>query len=341
MMTPLFIAQIVLTLFVFFMLLNSAAVMVYVERKVAAMLQQRLGPYLVGPRGVLQPLADVVKLMFKEELRPKAADAFLFALAPIISATCAFAAFAVVPFGADTRLFGLLHDPLRLQVADVNVAVLVIFAIASMSVYGIVLAGWSSNSKYSLLGGLRSSAQMISYELSYGLALASVLLLGNSLSLTEIVNGQSGTWFGFLPRWFVFVQPIGFLIYMTAGIAETNRAPFDFPEAEQELVAGYYTEYSSMSFAMFFLAEYVNMVTVSAVATSLYLGGWLGPFLPDWLGWVWFLVKVFLILFFYVWMRWTLPRYRYDQLMEFGWKFLLPAAVVNLFVTAAMILWIG
>ena len=338
-MTPLFIAQIVLTLFVFFMLLNSAAVMVYVERKVAAMLQQRVGPYLVGPKGMLQPLADVVKLMFKEELRPKAADAFLFALAPIISATCAFAAFAVVPFGADTRLFGLLDEPLRLQVADVNVAVLVIFAIASMSVYGIVLAGWSSNSKYSLLGGLRSSAQMISYELSYGLALASVLLIGNSLSLSDIVNRQAGTWLSIVPRWFIFVQPVGFVIYMLAGIAETNRAPFDFPEAEQELVAGYHTEYSSMSFAMFFLAEYINMVTVSAVATDLFLGGWHGPFLPESLGWIWFLVKVGAILFFYVWMRWTLPRYRYDQLMTFGWKVLLPLAVVNLLATAAAVLY--
>ncbi|PYQ81521.1 MAG: NADH-quinone oxidoreductase subunit H, partial [Acidobacteria bacterium] len=241
--TPLFIAQIGLTLFVFVMLLSSAAGMVYVERKVAALLQQRIGPYLVGPKGLLQPLADIIKLMFKEELRPRAADAFLFALAPIIAATCAFAAFAV--------LLGLIPEGLRLQVADVNVAILVVFAVASMSVYGIVLAGWSSNSKYSLLGGLRSSAQMISYELSYGLALASVLLVGNSLSLTDIVNRQAGTWLGFIPHWFVVVQPIGFLIYMTAGIAETNRAPFDFPEAEQELVAGYHTEYSSMSFAMF------------------------------------------------------------------------------------------
>jgi NADH-quinone oxidoreductase subunit H len=340
-MTPLLIAQIGLTLFVFVMLLSSAAVMVYVERKVAALLQQRLGPYLVGPKGLLQPLADVVKLMFKEELRPKAADALLFALAPIISATCAFAAFAVVPFGASTTLFGLIDAPLRLQVADVNVAILVIFAIASMSVYGIVLAGWSSNSKYSLLGGLRSSAQMISYELSYGLALAAVLLVSNSLSVTEIVNGQSGSWWHVIPRWSVFLQPVGFLIYMTAGIAETNRAPFDFPEAEQELVAGYHTEYSSMSFAMFFLAEYINMVTVSAVATDLFLGGWHGPFLPESLGWIWFLIKVGALLFFYVWMRWTLPRYRYDQLMRFGWKVLLPLSVVNLLVTAAGVLYFG
>src|SRR6266581_4902393 len=213
-MTPLLVAQIVLTLFVFFMLLSSAAGMVYFERKVAALLQQRVGPYLVGYKGLLQPLADIIKLMFKEELRPKAADPILFALAPMISATAAFAAFAVVPFGAATTFFGLLDKPLRLQVADVNVAVLVIFAIASMSVYGIVLAGWSSNSKYSLLGGLRSSAQMISYELSYGLALAGVLVIANSLSLSDIVNRQAGTWFGIVPRWLVVLQPVGFLVFM-------------------------------------------------------------------------------------------------------------------------------
>jgi NADH-quinone oxidoreductase subunit H len=339
--TPLLIAQILLTLFVFIALLHSAAAMVWVERRVAALLQQRRGPTRVGWQGLLQPFADVIKLMFKEELRPGAADPLLFALAPIISATAAFSAFAVVPFGASTTFFGLLKEPLRLQVSDVNVAVLVIFAIASMGVYGIVLAGWSSNSKYSLLGGLRSSAQMISYELSYGLALASVLLIGNSLSLTELVNGQSGVWLGFIPRWFLFLQPLGFLIFMTAGVAETNRAPFDFPEAEQELVAGYHTEYSSMSFAMFFLAEYINMVTVSAVATDLYLGGWHGPWLPLSLGWVWFLIKVAALLFFYVWMRWTLPRYRYDQLMAFGWKILLPLSVINLLVTAAGVLYFG
>ena len=326
---------------ILFGVLTVVSYLVLWERKICGRMQGRYGPNRVGPFGLLQPLADVIKLMFKEELRPAAADPLLFALAPIISATAAFAAFAVVPFGAETTLFGLLDTPLRLQVADVNVAVLVIFAIASMSVYGIVLAGWSSNSKYSLLGGLRSSAQMISYELSYGMSLASVLLLGNSLSLTDIVNGQSGNWFGFIPRWFVFLQPVGFLIYMTAGIAETNRAPFDFPEAEQELVAGYHTEYSSMSFAMFFLAEYINMVTVSAVATDLFLGGWHGPFLPESLGWIWFLIKVTAILFFYVWMRWTLPRYRYDQLMAFGWKVLLPVSVLNLIVTAAGVLAFG
>ena len=338
-MIPTVVAQIALLLFVFFMLLNSAAVMVYMERKVAALIQQRYGPYLVGPHGVLQPLADIVKLLFKEELRPRAADRLLFVLAPVISAAAAFAAFAVVPFGSETTLFGLLEEPVPLQVADVNVAVLVIFAVASMSVYGIVLAGWSSNSKYSLLGALRSSAQMISYELSYGLALASVLVVAGSLSLRDIVDTQSGYWLGFIPKWLIFLQPVGFFVFLTAGIAETNRAPFDFPEAEQELVAGYHTEYSSMSFAMFFLAEYVNMVTVSAVATDLFLGGWHGPFLPESWGWIWFLIKVSALLFFYIWIRWTLPRYRYDQLMKFGWKFLLPLAVINLLVTAAGVLY--
>ncbi len=340
-MSPELIAQIGLLLFVFVMLLGAASVMVYAERKVAAMIQQRLGPYLVGPYGLFQPFADIIKLMFKENVRPQAADPFLFVLAPIISATVAVTAFAVVPFGAATTFFGLLDEPIPLQVADVNVAILVIFAVASMGVYGIVLAGWSSNSKYSLLGALRSSAQMISYELSYGLALASVLVLAGSLSLRDIVDAQAGTWLGFLPRWFVVLQPIGFLIYMTAGVAETNRAPFDFPEAEQELVAGYHTEYSSMSFAMFFVAEYINMVTVSAVAADLFLGGWHGPWLPESLGWIWFLLKVSALLFVYIWVRWTLPRYRYDQLMLFGWKILLPAAAVNLLVTAAGVLYFG
>ena len=245
-----------------------------------------------------------------------------------------------MPFGAETTLFGLLDEPVRLQVADVNVAVLVVFAVTSMGVYGIVLAGWSSNSKYSLLGALRSSAQMISYELSYGLALAGVLAAGRlAVAARHRRTRRPGTWLGVSRAGSCFCSRSGSSIFMTAGIAETNRAPFDFPEAEQELVAGYHTEYSSMSFAMFFLAEYVNMVTVSAVATDLFLGGWHGPFLPESLGWIWFLVKVGVLLFFYVWMRWTLPRYRYDQLMAFGWKVLLPLAVVNLLVTAAGVLY--
>ena len=323
----------------FFMLINASALLVYAERKVMGFMQQRYGPYRVGPHGLLQPFADILKLLFKEELRPKGADKWLFTLAPILSVTAAFAAFATVPWGGETTLFGLLDDPIKLGVADVNVGVLVVFAITSMGVYGIVLAGWSSNSKYSLFGGLRASAQMISYELSYATVLAAVILLSGSMSLRETVDAQAGFWYGFIPQWYVFLQPLGFIIYMIAGIAETNRAPFDFPEAEQELVAGYNTEYSSVRFAMFPQAEYINMATTAAVATDLYLGGWHGPFLPPELEWIWFLVKVGIILFAYIWVRWTIPRYRYDQLMQFGWKWLFPAAVINLVLTAAGVLY--
>lgn len=329
------------TMVVFVSLQLSAAVMVYAERKVSAFMQQRYGPYLVGPRGLLQPIADIVKLMFKEELKPKAADTLLFAAAPVISAIAAITAFAPVPFGASTTFFGLLPEPMPLMVADINVAVLVIFAVTSMGVYGIVLAGWSSNSKYSLLGGLRSSAQMISYELAYGMALATVVMIAGSLSLREIVDSQSGYWFGFIPRWFAFINPISFFVFTVAGIAETNRAPFDFPEAEQELVAGYHTEYSSMRFAMFFMAEYINMVTVSAVTVNLFLGGWHMPYLPDSLGWLWFLMKTGVLLFIYLWLRWTLPRVRYDQLMSLGWKVMLPVATLNLLAVAAGVIAFG
>ncbi len=325
----------------FFMLINASALLVLAERKIMGFMQQRYGPYLVGPHGLLQPLADILKLLMKEELRPKGADKWLFSLAPLLSVTAAFAAFATVPWGAETTLFGLLDQPVKLGVSDINVGVLVVFAITSMGVYGIVLAGWASNSKYSLMGGLRASAQMISYELAYATSLAAVILLASSLSLREIVDTQSGTWFGFIPRWYLFLQPVGFIIYVIAGVAETNRAPFDFPEAEQELVAGYNTEYSSVRFALFPQAEYINMTTMSAVATDLYLGGWHGiPLLDAYgLSWVTFLLKVGAILFTYIWMRWTLPRYRYDQLMAFGWKFLFPASVINLIVTAALVLY--
>jgi NADH-quinone oxidoreductase subunit H len=335
------VVELVIIGLTFFMLINASAGLVLAERKIMGFMQQRYGPYLVGPHGVLQPLADIVKLLFKEELRPKDADKWLFTLAPIISVTAAFAAFACVPWGAETTLFGLLDQPVKLGVADVNVAILVVFAVTSMGVYGIVLAGWSSNSKYSLLGGLRSAAQMISYELAYATALASVIMLSGSLSLREIVDSQNGLWLGFIPRWYIFLQPIGFIIYVIAGVAETNRAPFDFPEAEQELVAGYNTEYSSVRFALFPQAEYINMTTMSAVATDLYLGGWHGiPILDAYgLGWLWFLAKVSFILFVYIWMRWTVPRYRYDQLMAFGWKWLFPLAVANLIVTAGLMLY--
>ena len=334
-----FAIQLALIGFVFFMLINASAVLVLAERKFMGFMQQRYGPYLVGPHGLLQPLADIVKLLFKEELRPKGADKWLFTLAPVLAVTAAFAAFATVPFGAETTFFGLVDEPIKLGVADLNVGVLVVFAITSMGVYGVVLAGWSSNSKYSLMGGLRASAQMISYELSYATSIAAVILLAGSLSIRDIVDSQAGYWWSFIPRWYLFLQPIGFIIYAIAGVAETNRAPFDFPEAEQELVAGYNTEYSSVRFALFPQAEYINMVTMAGVATTLYLGGWHGPWLPAWLGWIWFLLKVGLILFFYIWMRWTVPRYRYDQLMAFGWKFLFPASVINLIVTAALVLY--
>ena len=336
-----FIAELVIIGFTFFMLINASAILVLAERKIMGFMQQRYGPYLVGPHGALQPLADILKLLFKEELRPKGADKWLFTLAPIPSVTAAFAAFSTVPFGAETTFFGLLKEPIKLGVTDVNVGLLVVLAITSMGVYGIVLAGWSSNSKYSLFGGLRASASMISYELSYATAMASVVLLAGSLSIRDVVDAQSGYWLGFIPKWFLFLQPFGFIIYAIAGVAETNRAPFDFPEAEQELVAGYNTEYSSVRFALFPQAEYINMATMSAVATDLYLGGWHTPLIPDAYGWIGFLLKVGFLLFVYIWTRWTLPRYRYDQLMHFGWKFLLPASVLNLLATAALYLYLN
>ena len=336
---------------VFNALIIASAILVLAERKIMGFMQQRYGPYLVGPHGVLQPIADILKLLFKEELRPKGADKWLFTLAPVLSIVTAFVAFATVPFGPETTLFGLLDEPIKLGIADVNVAVLVVFAVTSMGVYGIVLAGWASNSKYSLFGGLRASAQMISYELAYATSLAAVIMLAGSLSLREVVDSQAGTWFGFFSQWYIWLQPLGFVIYVIAGVAETNRAPFDFPEAEQELVAGYNTEYSSVRFALFPQAEYINMVTMSAVATDLYLGGWHGllpiytpldPLIEHYrLGWLVFIAKVAGFLFFYIWMRWTVPRYRYDQLMQFGWKWLFPASVLNLIVTAALVLYLN
>ena len=332
---------VVMIFVVFNALIIASAVLVYAERKIMGFMQQRYGPYLVGPHGVMQPFADIIKLIFKEELRPKGADKWLFTLAPVLAVLTAFVAFSTVPFGAETTFFGLLDTPIKLGVSDVDVGVLVVFAVTSMGVYGIVLAGWASNSKYSLFGGLRASAQMISYELSYATALAAVILLAGSLSLREVVDSQAGTWFGFIPHWYIFLQPIGFVIYVIAGIAETNRAPFDFPEAEQELVAGFNTEYSSVRFALFPQAEYINMVTMSAVATDLYLGGWHFPGIPVWMGVLVFIAKIAAFLFFYIWMRWTLPRYRYDQLMYFGWKWLLPASVINLLVTSALVLYLN
>jgi NADH-quinone oxidoreductase subunit H len=331
------IVMLVQTGVVFGGLLLTVAYMTWIERKVIADIQVRLGPMRVGPHGLLQPIADGIKLMFKEDLIPGQVDRVLFLMAPALSIIPAFIAFAVIPFGESTTLFGLLSKPVPLYISDINVGVLYVFGITSLGVYGIVLAGWSSNNKYSLLGGLRSSAQMISYELSQSLSVVGVLLLVGSLSLVDIVRSQTGVawWFGILPvpNWFLFSQPLGFLIYFTCALAETNRAPFDLPEAETELVAGFHSEYSSMKFAMFFMAEYANMITASAVATTLFLGGWQGPIGPSP---VWFIGKVFLLLFLFIWFRATLPRFRYDQLMTFGWKILLPLALINTVITAVV-----
>ncbi len=310
--------------------------LVLLERKVQAWVQVRLGPMRVGPHGVLQPLADVLKLFVKEDITPVRADKWVYTAAPIIVLVPALIAFAVIPFGSDVHLFG---QTISLRIADINVGLLYIVAVASIGVYGIILAGYSSNSKYPLLGGLRSSAQLISYEVAVTMTFVAVILLSGSLSMVGIVEAQRNA-----HVWFGFVQPLAFFIYFIGALAETNRAPFDLPEAEQELVAGFHTEYSGMRFALFFLAEYANMIVVSSVATTLFLGGWLRPFpnvaalrflevVPTW---VWFCLKTFGLLYLFLWIRATLPRYRYDQLMRLGWKVLIPLAIANIIVTAAV-----
>ena len=307
--------------------LTGCAYSTYMERKVVAFMQHRVGPAYAGPSGLLQPIADAVKLIFKEDVVPSNVERVIFALAPAISFVPAILTFAVVPFAADTVLFG---REIKMVISDLNIGILFVFAVTSLGVYGIVLAGWSSGSKYSLMGALRSSAQMISYEIGYGLSIIGVVLLANTLSLRELVEQQASVF-----DWFVFRQPLGFLLYLTCAIAETNRLPFDMPEAESELVAGYHTEYSSMRFATFFISEYANMLAVSAVGATLFFGGWQGPWLPSI---VWFVLKVFLFMFLYIWLRGTLPRFRYDQLMSFGWKVLLPLALLNTMITAAWVM---
>lgn len=307
--------------------LTACAYATYLERKVVAFMQHRMGPLYAGPYGLLQPIADAVKLIFKEDTVPNNVEKVTYALAPILTFVPALLTFAVVPFAADATLFG---REIKMVISDLNIGILFIFAITSLGVYGIVLAGWSSGSKYSLMGSLRSSAQMISYEVSYALSIVGVILVANTLSLRDLVQQQAS-----VADWFIWKQPLGFLLYLTCAIAETNRAPFDLPEAESELVAGYHTEYSSMRFSMFFIGEYGNMLAVSAVGTTLFLGGWQGPFLPSI---IWFLIKVFLFMFFYIWLRATFPRFRYDQLMVFGWKVLLPLALLNTMVTAAFVM---
>ena len=301
-------------------LLLIIAYLIWVERKVMAHMQVRLGPMRVGWHGLLQPIADGLKLIFKEDIIPDKASKIVFVLAPVISVVPALMSIAVIPFGDTISIFGLSID---MVITDVNIGILFILAVTSVGVYGVILGGWSSNNKYSLLGALRSSAQMISYELSLGLSLIGVIMISQSLSLVDIVDSQA-------KYWFVILQPLGFLIYAISAIAETNRCPFDLPEAETELVAGFHTEYSSMKFALFFMAEYANIITVSAVAVTFFFGGWRGPFLPPV---VWFLIKMALCIFFFIWLRSTYPRFRYDQLMKFGWKILLPVALVNILIT--------
>ena len=388
---PILVVSLVKIVVLLFVLMTALAYLSWFERKVIAHIQSRWGPYYVGAHGLLQPLADGVKFLFKEDLTLPAADKVLYILSPFLALSLAMTTLALIPFGpATVYIFG---QPTQLVVANVDVGLLFLFAITSIGVYGVALAGWSSNSKYSLLGGLRSSAQMISYEVSLTLSVVGVLLLAGSFNFNEIIEHQQGyfRYLPFIPRWNVFPQIVGFMCYFISAIAETNRAPFDLPEGETELVGGFHTEYSSFKFAMFFMAEYGNMITVSCLATILFFGGWLSPLPDSWtwqqylpgvglllaalylaydtvrnmrgigriqlavvtllaggigllcllpgvapviLGPFWFLGKVFFVIFFYVWTRSTLPRMRYDQLMSFGWKLLLPVSLLNLVATA-------
>jgi NADH-quinone oxidoreductase subunit H len=390
---PVLVVSVVKIVVLLLATLTTLAYLTWFERKVVAHIQARWGPYFTGPHGLLQPLADGLKFLFKEDFTPPMVDRVVYVLAPFIALSLALTTLALIPFGPATiHIFG---QPTGLSVAHLDIGLLFIFAITSIGVYGVALAGWSSNSKYPLLGSLRSSAQMISYEVSLTLSVVGVLLMAGSFDLSEIILGQQGHWLKVVPRWHIIPQIVGFLCYFTSAIAETNRVPFDLPEAETELVAGFHTEYSSFKFAMFFLAEYANMITVSCLATILFLGGWLSPFPDSWtwarympaavflicglallqdglrhfrgiprialtvisaailalafacshaaviaiaLGPFWFLAKVAFLLFFYVWTRGTLPRFRYDQLMNFGWKVLLPVSLANLVITSLVIL---
>jgi NADH-quinone oxidoreductase subunit H len=377
-----------------FVLLTALAYLTWFERKVVAHIQARWGPYRVGPHGLLQPLADGLKFLFKEDPTPAGADKFAYFLAPFLALSLAITSIAVIPFGP--KEFTVFGQSTPLAITNLNIGLLILFAITSMGVYGVALAGWSSNSKYPLLGGLRSSAQMVSYELALTMSVVGVILMAGTFNLSEIVLSQQGFHWGFIPRWNFMPQILGFLLFFTAAIAETNRAPFDLAEAESELVAGFHTEYASFKFAMFFMAEYSSMITVSCLATILFFGGWLSPFpqTPAWtwthyipaaafaaaglaliihgvryltflgrvvlpaLGLVlcalaflfvrpgvpefvqgpfWFLLKIVIFLFVYVWVRGTLPRFRYDQLMNFGWKLLLPLSILNVVITSFLL----
>jgi NADH-quinone oxidoreductase subunit H len=388
-----FILTLIKVAVVAFVLLTTLAYLQWIERKVIAHVQLRVGPYRVGPHGLLQPLADVVKLITKEGLIPSHVNKLFYLMAPFVAVTLALISISVIPFGPEITI-----GPVTtwMQLTDLRIGILFVLAVSSVGVYGVALGGWASNNKYSLLGGLRSSAQMISYELPMALAVAAPLLLANTLSFREMVNYQSGYWLGFIPRWNLFPEIVGFFVFLIASFAETNRVPFDLPEAENELVAGFHTEYSSMNFAAFFMAEYANMVTVTAVATLLFLGGWQPPFpapysdvvpilvfaiaglialyhglnparrmdrytlpatalvffgiaaifglslfvaplKPILMALFWFCGKVLFLLFVFIWVRATLPRFRYDQLMRFAWIFLFPLAMINLLATSLIV----
>ncbi|HAD03833.1 MAG TPA: NADH-quinone oxidoreductase subunit NuoH [Desulfuromonas sp.] len=311
---------------VFGLILTLAAYLVLAERKLLGRMQLRYGPNRVGPFGLLQPLADVIKMLSKEDVVPDRADQWLFMLAPGMAAVTAILAFAIVPFGPPLHLFG---RDISMAICDLNVGVLYFLGLSSLAVYGVALGGWASNSKYALLGGIRGLAQLISYELSMGLAVVPVILAARSFSLTDIVNAQSS-----LP--FAVTQPAAFLIFLVSVAAESKRTPFDLPEAENELVAGFHTEYSGMRFGLFFVGEYINLIILGAMTTVFFLGGWHGPLLP---GIVWFWLKVLGVCFVFIWVRGTLPRLRYDQLMHFGWQGLVPLALLNVVVTGAVLLW--
>ncbi|MCG3167723.1 MAG: NADH-quinone oxidoreductase subunit H [Bacteroidia bacterium] len=337
MFTPELIFKIVLIVAVFAITLLIAMYSTYGERKIAAFMQDRLGPNRAGIFGILQPLADGVKMFMKEELIPNMSNKVLFILGPCLAMTTALMTSAIIPWGSEITLFG---NTFNLQITDLNIGVLYVFAVTSIGVYGIMIGGWASNNKYSLLGALRASSQMISYEIAMGLAIIALIMSTGTLSMREIAAAQAGF------HWNIFVQPLGFLIFIICAFAETNRAPFDLPECETELIGGYHTEYSSMKLGFYLFAEYINMFVASAVISTLYFGGYNFPFMNDMglssnaiaiLGVVFLFAKIFFFIFFFMWIRWTIPRFRYDQLMRLGWKVLIPLAIFNILLTGAII----
>ena len=344
MIEPILIFKFALAIIVFAISLGVAAYATYGERKIAGLFQDRFGPNNAGPWGLLQPLADGGKMFFKEDFIPAASEKFLFIIAPGIAMFTALMTSAVIPWTSAIVIAGI---PYQVQLADIDVGILYVFGFVSMGVYGIMIGGWASNNKYSLMGAIRASSQMISYELAMGLALLAVIMMTGSLGLNEIVDHQKGSLFGFLPNWNVFKQPVGFLVFLICAFAETNRAPFDLPECETELVGGYHTEYSSMKLGLFLFAEYINMFVSSAIIATIYFGGYnlplIGRFITDQntlavVGFLVFFVKILFFIFLYMWVRWTLPRFRYDQLMHLGWKSLIPIAIINLLVTAGFLI---